>query len=94
MDHLEKARTELNRARNEAGGVMQSQLDSIEEGIFEEIGGEKTQDEPGPKADRIAELADKLDGLEEEVESYETRQRIATARDHLRAYLTNGPSGR
>lgn len=84
--HLERAREELRRASDAADRPVQTQLDSVQEGIFEEVDGERTQDEPEPKADRIAELADKLGGLAEET-SGETRDRIDRARTHCLEYV-------
>ncbi|MFC7232678.1 hypothetical protein ACFQMM_17310 [Saliphagus sp. GCM10025308] len=49
-------------------------------GADEELEGHRTQDEPGPKTDRIAELIEKLDGLESET-SGEAGERLARARE-------------
>lgn len=84
-NRLERAREELRRASDAADRPIQEQLDSIQEGIFEELDGGRTQDEPEPKVDRIAELLEKLEGLSEEA-SGETTRRIDRARDHCLAY--------
>lgn len=79
-DRLERAREELKRASDAADGELQTHLDSLQEGVAEELEGHRTQDDPGPKADNIREIADKLDGLLEETTG-ETRERIARARE-------------
>ncbi|MFC4439234.1 MULTISPECIES: DUF7553 family protein [Natrialbaceae] len=84
--HLEQACESLGRASDAADRTVQERVDSIVEGLDEERDGHGTQDEPGPKADRIAELTKKLDGLENEAGD-EAREYIATARDHRREYL-------
>lgn len=83
-DPLIEAEAELERASDAAGGRLREQLHAIDEGVFEEVGGERTQDDPGPKADRIAELADKLGGLAEEAEE-PARSHVERAREHLLA---------
>jgi len=87
--HLDRARDALQQAREAAGGngVVRKQLDSVQEGLFEEDVGDKTQDHPGPKIDRIAEMRNKLEGLAEEAEQAETSDHIADAREHLREYM-------
>lgn len=84
--HLERARDELRRASDAADRTIQNQVDSIVEGLDEEQDGHRTQDEPGPKADRVAELTKKLGGLEDEAEGA-AADHIAAARDHCREYL-------
>ncbi|MFC7215485.1 hypothetical protein ACFQO4_15515 [Saliphagus sp. GCM10025334] len=78
--HLERAREHLRRASDVADRPVQEQADSIQEGLDEELEGRRTQDEPGPKTDRIAELIETLDGLESET-SGEAGERIARARE-------------
>lgn len=87
MDDLERAREELRYASETAGRTIQRQVDSLIEGVFEEDEGSATQDEPAPHPDRIAEMAEKLDGLEAETEEETTANHIANARDHLRRYV-------
>ncbi|APW96280.1 hypothetical protein CHINAEXTREME_00225 [Halobiforma lacisalsi AJ5] len=65
---------------------MKSQLESLTAGVFEEQDGHLTQSEPGPKDDRIAEIAEKLDGLATEA-SGETAEHILVARDRCLEYL-------
>lgn len=93
MEHLERARENLRRASESASGEVHTQLDSIQEGVFEEEGGSSTQDQPGPKVDRIAELAEKLDRLEDEAENAETGEYIENAVHHLREYMKDHPQG-
>jgi len=81
VNHLERAREELRRASERATGTTHEQLNSIEEGILGESEGDRTRAEPGPKVDRIAELTDKLGGLEREADGAAVRERIANARD-------------
>ncbi|UTF53611.1 DUF7553 family protein [Natronosalvus rutilus] len=78
--HFERAREHLRRASDAADRTVQEQADSIQEGLDEELEGHRTQDEPGPKTDRIAELIETLDGLESEA-SGEAGERIARARE-------------
>lgn len=93
MDHLERARANLRRASDHAGGVAQTQLDSLQEGIHEEDERDATREGPDSTVDRIAEVADKLDGLKDEVEDAETRAYVEDAVEHLRAYLAEHPHG-
>lgn len=90
---LDSAREELSKASERATGTVETQLHSIEDGIFQEEGGERTRSDPGPKVDRIAEVAQKLADLEDEAEDATVRERIATARERLRAYLKAHPEG-
>lgn len=48
---LEQAREELRRASDAADHPIQEQLDSIQKGIFEEMDGHCTQNEPEAKVD-------------------------------------------
>lgn len=89
---LERARAELEAAAEDASRVVQTQLQSIDDGIFEEEGGESTADEPGPKVDRLAELLEKLQGLEEAAEE-PTATRIAAAEESIREYVKAHPQG-
>lgn len=84
--HLKRACEALRRASDAADRTVQNQVDSVVEGLDEEQDGHRTRDEPGPKADRIAELAKKLDGLADEADD-ETGGYIVTARDHCHEYL-------
>lgn len=92
QDDLRAAYDELERANEHASRTVRQQLNSIEEGMFEELDGERTQAEPGPKADRIAELEKKLDGLADEAED-PTHAHIAQAREHLRSYRGRRQNG-
>lgn len=93
MDRLERARDELRVASDRGGRVVQQQLDTVELGIFEEDEGDLTQEEPGPKVDRIVELRKKLDGLADETEDQAVADRIENARDLLESYLSEHPQG-
>ncbi|WP_247002481.1 DUF7553 family protein [Halosolutus gelatinilyticus] len=88
-EHLKRVRERLQRAAETADRPVDTQLHSITAGVFEEQDGDLTQSEPGPKVDRIAEVAEKLDGLTEEA-SGETVKHIRIARDHCREYLAEG----
>lgn len=88
--HLERARNELDTAAETASRVVETQLHSVEDGVFEEAGGEKTQPEPGPKPDRLAELLEKLEGLQDEAEG-QTAERIAAAEESIRAHMHEHP---
>lgn len=90
--NLERARSELEAAADEASRVVQTQLHSIDEGIFEEEGGDKTQAEPGPKPDRLAEILEKLEGLQAEAEE-PTAARIEAAEESIRSYMREHPQG-
>ena len=85
-EHLKRVRERLQQATDSADRTIASQLNSITAGVFEEQEGHLTQPEPGPKADRIAEIAEKLDGLAEEA-SGETVDHILDARTHCLEYL-------
>lgn len=93
MDRLERARDEIRSASDLGGRVVQQQLDTVELGVFEEDEGDLTQEEPGPKVDRIVELRKKLDGLAEETDDPEVADRIENASDHLESYLSDHPQG-
>lgn len=90
--NLERARDELEAATDGASRGVQTKLRSIDAGIFEEEGGDRTQAEPGPKADRIAELYETLDDLADEADGA-TAERIGRARDAVRAYTGEHPQG-
>ena len=88
-DHLKRVREGLQAATETADRPVDTQLNSITAGVFEEQEGHLTQPDPGPKADRIEELAEKLDGLADEA-SGETVEYIRTARNHCLEYLEEG----
>lgn len=92
-NELDRAREALHEADEYATDRVQEQLESIEEGVFEEEAGDKTQDEPGPKVDRLAEVARKLDELADETAERATSEHLLAARDHVRAYLKDHPQG-
>lgn len=85
-DHLKRVRERLQRATDGADRTVELQLNSITAGVFEEQEGHLTQPDPGPKADRIAEIAAKLEGLAEEA-SGETVDHLLAARRHCLEYL-------
>ncbi|MGQ3411329.1 DUF7553 family protein [Natrinema sp. LN54] len=88
-EHLKRVREHLQQATDSADRTVKSQLNSITAGVFEEQEGHLTQPEPGPKADRIAEIAEKLEGLAKEA-SGETVDHILAARRHCLEYLEAG----
>ncbi|WP_255681833.1 hypothetical protein [Natrinema sp. SYSU A 869] len=90
-EHLKRVRERLQQATDGADRTVKSQLNSITAGVFEEQEGHLTQTEPGPKADRIAEVAEKLEGLADEV-SGETAEHILAARTHCLEYLEESSS--
>ncbi|QLK27832.2 hypothetical protein HYG81_08185 [Natrinema zhouii] len=85
-EHLKRVRERLQQATDSADRTVKSQLNSITAGVFEEQEGHLTQPEPGPKADRIAEVAEKLEGLADEA-SGETVDHVLAARNHCLEYL-------
>lgn len=93
MEHLDRARESLRRASEHATGEVHTQLDSMQEGIFEEEEGNSTQDQPGPKVDRIEELVEKLERLADRVENAETEANVENAIHHLREYMKDHPHG-
>lgn len=82
---LDRARESLRAAEESASNQVREQLLSIEEGLDELVGGDKTEDGAGPHPDRIEEIEEKLTGLESETEGA-TQDRIEDARDHLLTY--------
>lgn len=88
-EHLKHVREGLQAATDSADRPVDTQLNSITAGVFEEQEGDLTQSDPGPKADRIAEVAEKLDGLAKEA-SGETGDHILRARNHCLEYLEEG----
>lgn len=74
-----------------ADASVHTQLESLEGGIFEEESGDITQDEPGPKIDRVVEVMEKLDGLQAEADNRAVTAHIGSAHDLLEAYLKNHP---
>lgn len=90
---LKRAREAIAAARETAGGPVMEQLGSLEEGLYEEEEGEDTQQGPGPKMDRVAEIYANLGKLEEEVEQSTTREHIAEAREYLNEYMRAHPQG-
>ncbi|WP_254611791.1 DUF7553 family protein [Haloterrigena gelatinilytica] len=88
-EHLKRVRERLQAATETADRPIDTQLNSITAGVFEEQEGHLTQSEPGPKVDRIVEVAEKLDGLAEEA-SGETVDHILSARNHCLEYVEEG----
>ena len=88
-EHLKRVRESLQAATETADRPIDTQLNSITAGVFEEQEGDLTQSDPGPKADRIAEVAEKLDGLAAEA-SGETVDHVLRARNHCLEYLDDG----
>ena len=88
-EHLKRVREYLQYATEGADRPVQTQLNSLTAGVFEEQDGHLTRSDPDPKADRIEEVAEKLDGLAAEA-SGETAEHILEARDHCLEYLAEG----
>lgn len=93
MEHLELARKNLRRASERASGPVHTQLDSLQSGIGAESDRDADTEGPDSEVDRLAEVADKLDALTEEVEDPETQKYMEDAIDHLRTYLKEHPHG-
>ncbi len=89
-ERLERARGELQQAATEASASVQTQLESIDSGIFTEESGDTAHDSE-PKIDRIVEVNKKLDALTEEAEKQAVKQRMSRAQELLDAYLKNHP---
>ena len=85
--HLDRAREQLRLASDVADRPTQTQLDSLEEGLLEELEGERTQVEPDPKIDHVVEIEEKLDELQMDVSEPEVKERIERAREHCLSYL-------
>lgn len=83
-DRTERARAELERASETAEANVREQLQSIDEGLDELLGGDTTEDSR-PHGDRLRELAEKLEGLEHETEG-ETRTHVEEARTLIDDY--------
>lgn len=88
---LEYAREELELAADRATGTVETRLQSVGDGIYEEESGEHTRSEPGPKVDRIAEMDETLADLDARADDAEVRERVATAREALRTYRKTHP---
>lgn len=88
-EHLKLVRERLQHATAGADRPIDTQLNSITAGVFEEQDGDLTRGEAEPKTDRIEELAEKLDGLAAEA-SGETTEHVLAARDHCLEYLEEG----
>lgn len=93
MEHLDRARENVRKASERAAGPVHTQLNSIDEGVFEEEADASTSGATGPKIDRIAEVTEKIEGLEAEVADDETREYLVDARHHLREYMRAHPEG-
>ena len=79
-EHFKRVRERLQRATETADRPTDTQLNSITVGVFGEQRGDPAH---APKRDRIAEIAEKLDGLAAEA-SGETVDHVLTARDRWR----------
>ena len=81
-DELQTARREIQAAADSAEGTVNEQLASIDEGVMELGGGDKTED-AHVHADRLAELETKLRDLEAKTDG-ETERHIGNATAALR----------
>ncbi|RKD95597.1 DUF7553 family protein [Halopiger aswanensis] len=88
-EHLKRVREYLQYATEGADGPVQTQLNSLTKGVFEEQADDLTAGDDPPKADRIEEIAEKLDGLAAEADG-KTTEHILAARDHCLAFLEEG----
>lgn len=85
MGDISEARSAVQAAADDAGGVAQEQLRSVDEGLAEIAEGDKTAD-AGPHPDRLREIERKLSGLADEVEDDRVRDRIEDAQARVGAY--------
>lgn len=83
-DQLERVRAALDDATETADRDVREQLASIDEGLMELLGGDKTQ-RTTPHEDRLRELIEKLDGLRDEADG-ETSAHVGEARELLDDY--------
>lgn len=86
---LARAREELQSATGDTDRDIKEQIESVDEGLMELAGGDKTKDTP-VHLDRIAELEETLGGLREEADG-ETAERIANAEALLGEYRERHP---
>lgn len=89
---VERVRESLHRAREGADRDVRLDIESVEQGFEELVGGEESPESTGdstretvPHDDRLGELVDKLAGLRDEAEG-DTASRIESARSALEAY--------
>lgn len=87
MDHLEAARTNLRRASEQASRQVHTQLDSLQFGISREEGRDPDREGSDSQIDRIAEVRDKLESLQDEAEDPEVEAFLQDASDHLREHM-------
>lgn len=84
-DDLAEARRAVQRAANTADDrEAREVLKSVDEGLMEIGGGEKTR-ESHPHADRVEELEERLVALEEEVQG-QTYDHLLAARERFERY--------
>ncbi len=85
-DHLQGARENIRLASDTADGEVQTNLNSLDEGLGDLTEEGKTSTgEPADEADRFEELEEKLRGLIDETDG-ETETALQDARDELDAY--------
>lgn len=83
-DRPKRIQEELERATEGADRDVREQLESIEEGFEEILGGDKTAD-THPHADRLEELEKKLSALADETDG-EGHRHLTTAEALLAGY--------
>lgn len=93
MDHVDRARNDLERAHEATDGEVQEQLASLEQALSD--GGEREDAQTG--GGQIEEITSKLDGLADEIETEDTAGKdvdtasatahVESAREHLREFL-------
>ena len=85
-NHLRRAREAIQRASDHADGETQENLLSLDEGLGELTGGDKTGDaDLDDEADRFTQIEEKLQGLIDETDG-QTEQAVRDARDELDEY--------
>lgn len=86
-DQAMRALQELDRAADRADSHVREQVLSVEEGLREIVGGDKTSD-AAPHADRLEELEEKLAGLARETDG-EVNRHVTTAEALIAGYERN-----
>lgn len=85
-DQLARAREAVGRASDTADDTVREQLRSLDEGLMELTGGDKTQEsDTTTEGDRLEEIEAKLAGLMDETDG-DTRAHIEDARDYIDEY--------
>lgn len=83
--HIQQAREEVRAAADAADGETREQINSLDEGLMELGGGDKTDPDGPPHDDRVEEIEEKLGALSERVPP-EAAERLERAEEHLSQY--------